>query len=655
MISYQNPFRSRASEQQRDQRAFLKTFGPGAIELLPDSLWDRLLVLRSAPGAGKTSLMRIFTVESLIAITEREDLDDLSDRLTEVGGLGDKGPSHLGVLLNLERDYRALVDVVSSGETSLRLFFRLLDIRIIVSVMRAALTFAGKRFPDDAGSFRLRLREGRFGTEDAVHRLGGYEGQDIFETSRNVERSMLLALDSLIPVDWATHEYGHADLYSLRVISDADVLIDGAPLTVKPLIMLDDGHRLHRTQRDELLRRLADRDLEVARWYSERYEALTPKEILSELGQRGRDYELVELENVARGITPNGERQRFRPGRFERVLVDIGNRRAASSLKLYADEFEDFFKLLVVDENELLSGREDEILYKLRARLEEIAGHDGRYQVWLQAARRLTGYAAALRYRELEILIARDLQRAQHELIEFVLADAEADERSSSALREAAGSRLAQEFDLPYYAGTEMIPKLGSQNIEQFLSLSGDIFAEMLARITLQRRPTISPVRQDRIVKRASDLLWREIPRRIPHGTEVQQFAEAIVTMAREENAKPTMPYAPGVTGTALLMSDRTRLMNPEIRRSVPGADALFICLGEAVAHNIVSVELDQSVKGRRYMVIYLNRLLCPRFGLPLGRGGYREKRLEVMSKWMTGPPPPAAKVADLMNVELSL
>jgi hypothetical protein len=432
-------------------------------------------------------------------------------------------------------------------------------------------------------------------------------------------------------------------------------LIDGKPLEAKPLIMLDDGHRLHRVQRDELLRRLATRGLEVARWYSERYEALTPKEILSELGQRGRDYELVELENVARGTIPNGERQQFRPGRFERVLVDIGNRRAASSLKLYADEFEDFFQLLLFDQDDLLNGRENEILETLRARLEEIAGRDGRYQVWLQSARDLRGYAAALRYRELEILIARDVQRTQRELIELVLADAEADERSSSALREAAGLRLADEFDLPYYAGIDMIPKLGSQNIEQFISLCGDIFAEMLARITLQRRPTISPIRQDRIIRRASELLWREIPRRIPHGREVQQFSEAIVAMARDENAKATVPYAPGVTGTALLMSDRSRLMDPEVRRAIPGSDALFVSLGEAIAHNIVSVELDQRVKGSRYMVIYLNRLLCPRFGLPLGRGGYREKRLEVMSKWMTGPPPVISKALDPRNVELAL
>ena len=37
-------------------------------------------------------------------------------------------------------------------------------------------------------------------------------------------------------------------------------------------------------------------------------------------------------------------------------------------------------------------------------------------------------------------------------------------------------------------------------------------------------------------------------------------------------------------------------------------------------------------------MVLYLNRLLCPRFGLPLGRGGFREKKLTEMASWMVDP-----------------
>ena len=68
---------------------------------------------------------------------------------------------------------------------------------------------------------------------------------------------------------------------------------------MRPLILLDDGHELPRIQRDALLRRLVARDLVVSRWYSERFEALSPTEILQSIGIEGRDYELLELERRA--------------------------------------------------------------------------------------------------------------------------------------------------------------------------------------------------------------------------------------------------------------------------------------------------------------------------------------------------------------------
>jgi hypothetical protein len=85
-------------------------------------------------------------------------------------------------------------------------------------------------------------------------------------------------------------------------------------------------------------------------------------------------------------------------------------------------------------------------------------------------------------------------------------------------------------------------------------------------------------------------------------------------------------------------MEDRKQLLKLAVREKIPGADALFQALASAIAHNILSAELNRPVKGVRCMVLYLNRLLCPRFGLPLGRGGFREKKLTEMASWMVDP-----------------
>jgi hypothetical protein len=127
-------------------------------------------------------------------------------------------------------------------------------------------------------------------------------------------------------------------------------------------------------------------------------------------------------------------------------------------------------------------------------------------------------------------------------------------------------------------------------------------------------------------------------------GTTVQKLLAAIVTMAVQETHRPTAPYTPGVTGTALSMTDRAQLLQPAVREKIRGADAIFRALASALANNILFAELDRSVKSGRFMVLYLNRLLCPRFGLPLNYGGFREKKLREMASWMVEPefePPP--------------
>jgi hypothetical protein len=85
-------------------------------------------------------------------------------------------------------------------------------------------------------------------------------------------------------------------------------------------------------------------------------------------------------------------------------------------------------------------------------------------------------------------------------------------------------------------------------------------------------------------------------------------------------------------------MADRKQLLEPGVREKIPGADTLFRALASAIANNILSADLNYSVKGGSFMVLYLNRLLCPRFGLPLNRGGFREKKLHEIASWMVDP-----------------
>jgi hypothetical protein len=634
MRPYSNPFRSRFTEQQRDVRSFLRNFGAGVLEMLPKTLWDRPLVIRSAPGGGKTSLMRLFAADSLIQVAERQDdFPGLASRLEDLGALRGGRPAVLGVMLSLDRDYRSLLDLGAPNEVANRLFFRLLDGRIMLAVVRAAAALFGGD-PTDLARVQLQRRGEVDGSEEAAHRLGGNSGTGISEASRSAERQILGMLDSLLPVDWHSGVPGHADLYSLRLLSDVEIILGGTPVDIRPLILLDDGHELLQTQRDALLKKLVSREPTVSRWYSERLEALSQEEVLQSVGSEGRDYELLELERAAEG-TGRGR------SRFEKLVTDIGNLRAARSLERYEGGDHSFTDLLEVDDGELLGSSESEVLEKLATDTRRLAGSEQRYQSWIETVEHQRGYAAARRWRELAILIERDRARSNLDLFDLPSSPQEMERLSGADVREAAALFLAREHRIPYYFGPQKLARLASHNIAQYLSISGDLFEAMLSAIMLNRTPRLSAVRQHNIIRRASERLWREIPRRLPNGHDVQKLLAAIVRMAVQETQRPTAPYAPGVTGTALSMADRKQLLEPAVREKIPGADALFRALASAIANNILSADLDryrETSGGGRFMVLYLNRLLCPRFGLPLNRGGFREKKLHEIASWMIEP-----------------
>lgn len=634
MRTYQNPFRVRAVEQERDPLAFLRNFGVGVLELLPDTVWDRLLVMRSAPGGGKTSLMRLFTAESLSLVSARRaDLKELAEFLETMGAIAGGELPHHGVLVSLDRDYRALADIGSPTETSVRLFFHLLDARIVTAFIRSVVARHGGVFPRDCDRVRFRLRHELHGSEEAASRLGGTEGSDLLQSAREIEKQILDSLDALHPSQELLNGVGHTDLYALRFLSDTDTFWDNKRVGSEPLLMFDDGHELTVDQRAELWRRLRSRDLSLARWYSERFQALTPQETLSTGDIAGRDFELLELESRAR----QGEGTRF-----DRLLVDVADRRAARPLQQYAGGASSFSELCRVDDLELLGEHPETVVTSLETRTRGIVEEHSRYEPLLDrlvSDHERSGYSYACALRELEIQIARDLQRTPDLFPDLPLSTAEASRLRAPNLGRPARLFLAAEYKLPYYAGPGVVARLASHNMEQLLSVCGEIFEEMLASITLGRRPEVSALRQDATVRRLSEAAWRSLPRRVPFGQDVQRLISAIGTMANKETYRPTAPYSPGVTGTAILMSDRDRLVRRDTTQTEESTERLVNSLGSAIAFNVLSAEPDRSVKGSEYMVLYLNRILCPRFGLPLGRGGFRERRLSELTTWIEDAP----------------
>jgi len=634
MRSYVNPFRARTSEQVAHQGLdrYLRSFGADALDLLPDELWDRLVLIRSAPGAGKTSLLRAVSAETLGVLDgRRHPHEELRERLRSMGVIDEHDvPAVLGFRVPLGRDFRAIVDLEPTDAAGRRTFLRLLDARIVGAFCEGVTHLVSV----DEGSAAAAVSvEAHASGAAALERVGGSTVEGLRAWAVRTEEDVLDRLDAVLPRDDPAD--GHAALYSLRALSGATMCVNGEPSALRPLLLLDDGHELASSQRTMLLDALHDRELQLARWYTERYSAMEAEELVGD-GEPWRNHVPVDLEREAQRmgtVTRRGGKTR----QFAKLLADIAGRRASRPLAQYDGEDRNFVELLDVDDDgPVLAERAELAVATIRERL----GHfdddrSARYRAWFAGADKLRGVEAAQRWRELEIVIARDVERPELGLFEVELSEDERKSRSGSSIREAADLFLRREFGLPFYFGSERLSKLSAENIEQYLTLCADVFDEMLVGITLRRGAELSRARQDAALTAASEQFWQDIPARRVGGRGIQQLLRHIAKLCRAETYRPKAPYAPGVTGTALSMDDRKRLLDPSVRERTPGAQQLFEALGGAIGHNLLRAHTNRSVKNNLWMVLYLNRLTCVRYGLPLGYGGFRERPLEEMCRWM--------------------
>lgn len=642
-----NLFRLRYTEQLRDSSAFLRTFGVEMLDVLPgrEVAWNRLVVLRSASGAGKTSILRLLTPESLTAILNNdgheEIISSLRQSLEGLGVVDEDRIAIMGIMVGVGKDYRSLLDLGPAGAGNQKIFFRLLDARILVRTIEAFLAAYGLSYPADASRLSIVPRDGATGEValDALRQIlpmldeettpSAILGGVLLKAIREDERAVVARLDSLLEVDWGT-EHGHSRLWSLQLLGSVDFAIDGERCPVEPVVLFDDVHDLADDQRRALYEQLLDRSVAVGRWIAERKTAVPHDELL--MGTtRGREFELVSLEEELMSGAKGGHSS----PRLERILGSIANSRAA--MPLSAAGVSDPFTTLISVNDAQASARDREVRDDLLHKMTDFVAEHNRYRSWLDAAetemKSRHPLEAAIDIQERLILMQRDIARSQPTLFDLDVSAERADELASPSTRAAARLFIARDYRLPYYYGPNVLADLASRNVEQYLGVAGDLFDMMTSAVTLRRGAHLTSAEQDQRVRRTSRRLWESVSKRVENGPDVLALLHLIADRARAETYRPTAPYAPGVTGAGIGFHDRTELLGSQSALKGGRYKRLADAIATAVATNLLEMSSDPTrTKGREWSVLYLNRLLCPYFDLPLQRGGWREQSISKMS-----------------------
>jgi hypothetical protein len=622
-----NPFRLQTAESIDSDADFLRLFGHGVLDLLPkDALSGRPLFIRSAPGGGKTSLLKLFTpsvLQSLMAMRGSEATKELYIRLKDIDAVTEHDINVLSVMLSCSRTFPALADISLKPPRARRLLLALIDARIILGALRAALIARRLRFPDDLP--RLTL------TSPPDEQIPGLsfpcDGTAVKRWAEDVEQAVCDLIDTLLSPDGAGPS-GHDSLLSLRLLDANCIQLDGKPIETRWLVTFDDMQKLAATQRAALLDVVVEQRARSTVWLAERFEALSTDELLSNGALSGRDCLVIPLEKAWQ------EKRRFEP-----AVILIADRRARMAADAAGGNFAlgAFAPTIEADlDTPAWQDRTASALETVRARVQALAASKPHYGEWVQACVSADGTLRQqlIKWRTLEILIERHSRKRQLTLGLGALTREELEEKDESDVRAAADLFLSKEFAFPYYFGLSRLASLGSFNVEQFLRLAGDLFEESLAAAVMRRDAHLSPERQQRILDGAYDTRVKDLPRRTQNGRDVLRFLDAVGQFCQQETHRPNAPYAPGVTGIAISMQERETLLDKQQLARSPVTAAFTSMLGTALAHNLLHAELDYKVKGNRYMVLYLNRLLCPKYQLPLQFGGFREKPLREFISW---------------------
>lgn len=642
MRESRNPFRLRRAESIDTDNDFLNLFEPGILEVLSEGgLPETVRPVRSAAGGGKTSLLRLFTPSVLLKLHSRRGEDRVKELFRTVQSLkavDEGGPKVLGVMLLCGRNYAVLQDVPLDQHVRDRLFFGLLNARIVLAVLRSALALRGLDYPGELARLRVASPAG---VELPPGLRNPCRGEELYEWARGVEKRICAALDDFGPLR-PEGLPGYDSLFALSLVGPEAVTIEGRAVADRLVLMMDDIHMLTPQQRGTLIQRVVEARSRVGVLIAERFEALTTQEMLASGSAAGRDHEPpIELERYWR---------RYHQ-RFEKHVTRLAERRVRASTETEMGAFSSCLE-------DTLDGPEYEPTFRraaseVAARIRDRTRGETRFQEWVVAREQAEGSPRerAVAWRALEILIERELRRPQKGLFEDAVAldEDELREKDDSRVAQAAELFLAREYGLPYYYGPDKVARIASLNIEQFLGIAGTMFEEAISAELIRGRPeTVSARRQHDMLKQAAKAVWDDIPNRVRHGRAIRRLLESVGQFSRWYTYSPTARNDPGVAGTAIRMSERANLSTDSYLRSRPEQRRLADILASALAHNYFVADLDYKCKGDFWMVLNLNRLMCVHFDLPLNYGLYKERPLAELARWVEHPFAPPQQTEEM-------
>lgn len=618
MSAFENLFAARSYESMVSDYRFLELFSGKILDAIDKSAFhNKVTIFRSGPGGGKTSLLQLFGPEPLLRISGNRDVNrEVHARLKGLDVITDDGPRILSVYHRL--DTYDMLPEGAQGE-DMRDIFTLIGARLTMKWISGILSMNGL---NHSHMDRIKI-----GIPMSGKTLPGSpipcNGQELYEWAARTEDAICSAAGSF-EKSRSSGTRRFAGLDHIHMMMSGHVSVDDKPVAARPMIALDDLHRLNDMQRRLLMEHLCEARYPAPVWLAERLDTLNLEDFFN--GINGREYTTVELEEhwEDKGAAAFES--------FARSISEKRIQKASTGLRIMplSDHLDDDVAPQFDDDMRAA-------LKTIQDRVRAESERRPRYSKWVARAESSGGSSlleSLALWKVVEINIKRYERKKTEPLVETPLDDVDESD-GDRKIQEAAELMLCDEFNLPYYYGFRKIAALATFNVELFLELASGMIERVVAQLLSDSGDfRINAREQQNIVKDIAGRHWDDIKRMNANGGDVKRFLESFCRFAGDENT-PNAPYAPGVTGFGITTDSWE-----EIKGCREGSvGRLNRVLHTCLAQNYL--KLKSVRQGRQgsdpKAVLYLNRLLCAHAGLPVGRGSWRPKSTRDLVEWLDG------------------
>ncbi len=622
-----NPFVKRASEQLRDDEAFLAVVSPEPVTFFLRSrgqagtLYDRLLLMQGTPGSGKTTLARLFEFPPLTALLRNRSSSNyqaLAGALTECGAIKDDQPAIIGCRLTMETDYRDVWEFPYS-ET--------LKVGLLTTFVQARAVLAWFRHLASGGVLPSRIRIiPRPDAETAADSIGGTGGEGVLARAREVEAAAYEVVGALIAPKEEGLSHALTGAYRPFDVIDRIVVEDPADASkthsLHPLVILDDANYLHPGQFRALQHWLARRELRIARWMIARFDILLPKEALAAVTEdredrtdfpgltASRDIEVVLLQS-------SGPRREQRTA-FRRMAKDMASRYLQKhsllgprGLTILADMLGEEEESISPSSQRELGEMTNAAQRRLKVTDERRAEFEKEIAVFRSGGQPVppdVGLAMLM------VLLHR-YDRRRKEGATLFDSDPEPSRPivANTGVYEAAKLHLLHRYGRAFYYGIDDLCDSSSENAELFLQLSAVLVDTVATQVIRSKGSLLTAGTQSRLLRQRAD--WIINKWSFPYFEEVRQLVGEIGRMCVQVTLQPNGWLTPNAYGILQEEFDNLSASHPDLAR----------VLQYAIAYNAVLPVPNYKQGSKVWCLLELGGMVSLSHGLSLKRGGFLE------------------------------